>query len=321
MSHNTKTRIIMTQIARQLTELIGNTPMVELPRYSAEAGLGRPIVAKVEAMNPGGSVKSRIALAMIDDAERRGLLRPGATIVEPTSGNTGIGLALVAAARGYRLVLTMPETMSVERRKLAAAYGAEVVLTPGGEGMGGAIRRAEELRAATPGAVTMGQFTNPANPQCHYDTTAMEIWRQTDGLVDVFVAGVGTGGTISGIGRRLKELKPGVRIVAVEPEASAVLSGKAAGPHKLQGIGAGFVPATYNAAVVDEVVAVGNGEAMTAARRLAACEGLFAGISSGAALAAATRVALRPENGGKMVVALLPDTGERYLSTELVAAG
>ncbi len=311
----------MTQIARQLTELIGNTPMVELPRYSAEAGLGRPIVAKVEAMNPGGSVKSRIALAMIDDAERRGLLRPGATIVEPTSGNTGIGLALVAAARGYRLVLTMPETMSVERRKLAAAYGAEVVLTPGGEGMGGAIRRAEELRAATPGAVTMGQFTNPANPQCHYDTTAMEIWRQTDGLVDVFVAGVGTGGTISGIGRRLKELKPGVRIVAVEPEASAVLSGKAAGPHKLQGIGAGFVPATYNAAVVDEVVAVGNGEAMTAARRLAACEGLFAGISSGAALAAATRVALRPENGGKMVVALLPDTGERYLSTELVAAG
>lgn len=313
--------MIMTQIARQLTELIGNTPMVELPRYSAEAGLGRPIVAKVEAMNPGGSVKSRIALAMIDDAERRGLLRPGATIVEPTSGNTGIGLALVAAARGYRLVLTMPETMSVERRKLAAAYGAEVVLTPGGEGMGGAIRRAEELRAATPGAVTMGQFTNPANPQCHYDTTAMEIWRQTDGLVDVFVAGVGTGGTISGIGRRLKELKPGVRIVAVEPEASAVLSGKAAGPHKLQGIGAGFVPATYNAAVVDEVVAVGNGEAMTAARRLAACEGLFAGISSGAALAAATRVALRPENGGKMVVALLPDTGERYLSTELVAAG
>ena len=311
----------MTQIARQLTELIGNTPMVELPRYSAEAGLGRPIVAKVEAMNPGGSVKSRIALAMIDDAERRGLLRPGATIVEPTSGNTGIGLALVAAARGYRLVLTMPETMSVERRKLAAAYGAEVVLTPGGEGMGGAIRRAEELRAATPGAVTMGQFTNPANPQCHYDTTAMEIWRQTDGLVDVFVAGVGTGGTISGIGRRLKELKPGVRIVAVEPEASAVLSGKAAGPHKLQGIGAGFVPATYNAAVVDEVVAVGNDEAMTAARRLAACEGLFAGISSGAALAAATRVALRPENGGKMVVALLPDTGERYLSTELVAAG
>ena len=313
--------MIMTQIARQLTELIGNTPMVELPRYSAEVGLDRPIVAKVEAMNPGGSVKSRIALAMIDDAERRGLLRPGATIVEPTSGNTGIGLALVAAARGYRLVLTMPETMSVERRKLAAAYGAEVVLTPGGEGMGGAIRRAEELRAATPGAVTMGQFTNPANPQCHYDTTAMEIWRQTDGLVDVFVAGVGTGGTISGIGRRLKELKPGVRIVAVEPEASAVLSGKAAGPHKLQGIGAGFVPATYNAAVVDEVVAVGNGEAMTAARRLAACEGLFAGISSGAALAAATRVALRPENGGKMVVALLPDTGERYLSTELVAAG
>ena len=313
--------MIMTQIARQLTELIGNTPMVELPRYSAEVGLDRPIVAKVEAMNPGGSVKSRIALAMIDDAERRGLLRPGATIVEPTSGNTGIGLALVAAARGYRLVLTMTETMSVERRKLAAAYGAVVVLTPGGEGMGGAIRRAEELRAATPGAVTMGQFTNPANPQCHYDTTAMEIWRQTDGLVDVFVAGVGTGGTISGIGRRLKELKPGVRIVAVEPEASAVLSGKAAGPHKLQGIGAGFVPATYNAAVVDEVVAVGNGEAMTAARRLAACEGLFAGISSGAALAAATRVALRPENGGKMVVALLPDTGERYLSTELVAAG
>ena len=309
--------MIMTQIARQLTELIGNTPMVELPRYSAEAGLGRPIVAKVEAMNPGGSVKSRIALAMIDDAERRGLLRPGATIVEPTSGNTGIGLALVAAARGYRLVLTMPETMSVERRKLAAAYGAEVVLTPGGEGMGGAIRRAEELRAATPGAVTMGQFTNPANPQCHYDTTAMEIWRQTEGAVDVFVACAGTGGTVSGTGRRLKELKPGVRIVAVEPAASAVLSGGKAGPHKIQGIGAGFIPETYDPAAVDEVLPVADDDALRTARLLARTEGLFVGISAGAAAFAAGQVARRAAMEGKMVATLLPDTGERYLSTAL----
>ena len=288
--------------------------MLELSRYSAAAGLPRPIVAKLEYFNPGGSVKDRIALAMVEDAERRGTLAPGATIIEPTSGNTGIGLALVAAARGYRMVLVMPETMSVERQKLARAYGAEVVLTPGAEGMAGSIRRAEELRRATPGAVTPGQFDNPANPQCHYGTTAMELWRQTDGGVDVFVAGVGTGGTVSGIGRRLKELKPGVRVVAVEPASSAVLGGGKAGPHGIQGIGAGFVPKTYDAGVVDEVVAVADADAKSAARMLAATEGLLVGISSGAAAFAAAQVARRPEFAGSMVATLLPDTGERYLS-------
>lgn len=288
--------------------------MLELSRYSAAAGLPRPIVAKLEYFNPGGSVKDRIALAMVEDAERRGTLAPGATIIEPTSGNTGIGLALVAASRGYRMVLVMPETMSVERQKLARAYGAEVVLTPGAEGMAGSIRRAEELRRATPGAVTPGQFDNPANPQCHYGTTAMELWRQTDGGVDVFVAGVGTGGTVSGMGRRLKELKPGVRVVAVEPASSAVLGGGKAGPHGIQGIGAGFVPKTYDAGVVDEVVAVADADAKSAARMLAATEGLLVGISSGAAAFAAAQVASRPEFAGSMVATLLPDTGERYLS-------
>lgn len=288
--------------------------MLELSRYSAAAGLPRPIVAKLEYFNPGGSVKDRIALAMVEDAERRGTLAPGATIIEPTSGNTGIGLALVAASRGYRMVLVMPETMSVERQKLARAYGAEVVLTPGAEGMAGSIRRAEELRRATPGAVTPGQFDNPANPQCHYGTTAMELWRQTDGGVDVFVAGVGTGGTVSGIGRRLKELKPGVRVVAVEPASSAVLGGGKVGPHGIQGIGAGFVPKTYDAGVVDEVVAVADADAKSAARMLAATEGLLVGISSGAAAFAAAQVASRPEFAGSMVATLLPDTGERYLS-------
>ncbi len=288
--------------------------MLELSRYSAAAGLPRPVVAKLEYFNPGGSVKDRIALAMVEDAERRGTLAPGATIIEPTSGNTGIGLALVAASRGYRMVLVMPETMSVERQKLARAYGAEVVLTPGAEGMAGSIRRAEELRRATPGAVTPGQFDNPANPQCHYDTTAMELWRQTDGGVDVFVAGVGTGGTVSGMGRRLKELKPGVRVVAVEPASSAVLGGGKAGPHGIQGIGAGFVPKTYDAGVVDEVVAVADADAKSAARMLAATEGLLVGISSGAAAFAAAQVARRPEFAGSMVATLLPDTGERYLS-------
>lgn len=291
--------------------------MLRLSRYSAAMGLATPIVAKVEMANPGGSVKDRVALAMVNDAERRGELRPGATIIEPTSGNTGVGLAMVAAVRGYKMVLVMPETMSVERQKLARAYGAEVVLTPGAEGMAGSLRRAEELRRATPGAVTLGQFDNPANPQCHYETTAMEIWRQTEGAVEAFVAGAGTGGTISGTGRRLKELKPGVRIVAVEPASSAVLSGGKAGPHKIQGIGAGFVPANYDAEVVDEVLPVSDADAISTARLLARTEGLFVGISSGAAAFAAAQLARRPQMEGKLVATLLPDTGERYLSTAL----
>lgn len=309
----------MTETTNKLTELIGKTPLLRLSRFSAACGLAKPISAKVEFFNPGGSVKDRIALAMIDDAERSGLLTPGATIVEPTSGNTGVGLALVAATRGYHLVLTMPDTMSVERQRLARAYGAEVVLTPGAEGMGGAIRRAEELRKATPGAVTLGQFTNPANPKCHYETTGMEIWQQTDGAVDVFVAGVGTGGTLSGIGRRLKELKPIVRVVAVEPSASPVLSGGKPGPHKIQGIGAGFIPKTYNGEVVDKILQVTNDDAIRTSRELAGKEGLLVGISSGAAVYAAVELAKLPENEGKTIVALLPDTGERYLSTVLYA--
>ena len=288
----------MTETTNKLTELIGKTPLLRLSRFSAACGLAKPISAKVEFFNPGGSVKDRIALAMIDDAERSGLLTPGATIVEPTSGNTGVGLALVAATRGYHLVLTMPDTMSVERQRLARAYGAEVVLTPGAEGMGGAIRRAEELRKATPGAVTLGQFTNPANPKCHYETTGMEIWQQTDGAVDVFVAGVGTGGTLSGTGRRLKELKPSVRVVAVEPSASRVLSGGKPGPHTIQGIGAGFVPDTYDASIADEVMTVDNDDAIRTARLLARTEGLLVGISSGAAAWAAVTVAKRAGNEG-----------------------
>ncbi len=307
----------MTKIRRKLTDLIGNTPLVELSRFSRERGLDTPIVVKIESFNPGGSVKDRIALAMIEDAERRGRLQPGATIIEPTSGNTGVGLAWVAAAKGYNLILTMPETMSVERRNLVKAYGAEVRLTDGKAGMPGAIKVAEELRDSIPGSIILQQFENPANPQRHYETTADEIWEQTDGKIDIFVAGVGTGGTISGVGKRLKEKNPGIRVVAVEPAASAVLNGKPAGPHKIQGIGAGFVPKIYNAEVVDEVLDIENDDAIRTGRQLARQEGLLVGISSGAAAFGAAVVAGRPENKGKRIVALLPDTGERYLSTVL----
>ncbi len=310
----------MSKIAKQLTDLIGGTPLLELSKYSQSQGLRTPIVAKVEYFNPGGSVKDRIALSMILDAEQRGLLKPGATLIEPTSGNTGVGLALVSAVRGYHLILTMPETMSIERRKLVAAYGAEVVLTPGSEGMKGAIRKAEELRNSIAGSVILQQFENPANPARHYATTAEEIWADTDGQVDIFVAGVGTGGTVSGTGRRLKELNPQVRIVAAEPATSAVLNGQPSGPHKIQGIGAGFVPKTYDASVVDEVIDVPNEAAFETSRQLARLDGVLVGISSGAAAWAAAQVASRPENAGKRIVVLLPDTGERYLSTELFAA-
>ena len=309
----------MTKIAKKLTELIGNTPLLELDAFSQKRNLETPIIVKVEFFNPGGSVKDRVALAMIEDAERSGKLRPGATIIEPTSGNTGVGLALVSAVKGYKLILTMPETMSVERRNLVKAYGATVKLTPGKDGMAGAIRAAEELRDATPGAVILQQFENPANPQRHYETTGAEIWNQTDGKVDIFVAGVGTGGTVSGIGKRLKENNPAVQIVAVEPASSPVLSGGKSGPHKIQGIGAGFVPKTYNPDVIDEVLQVENDDAIRTGRELAAEEGLLVGISSGAAVYAATQLAKRPENKGKRIVALLPDTGERYLSTVLYA--
>ena len=304
-------------IAKKLTELIGNTPLLELGTFSAARGLKTPIIAKVEYFNPGGSVKDRIALAMIEDAEARGVLKPGATIIEPTSGNTGVGLALVSAVKGYRLILTMPETMSVERRNLVKAYGAEVVLTPGADGMKGAIAKAEALRDATPGSVILQQFENPANPAKHYATTGQEIWRDTDGKVDIFVAGVGTGGTVSGIGKALKEKNPDVKIVAVEPLSSPVLNGGKSGAHKIQGIGAGFVPKTYNADVVDEVFDVDNDDAIRTGRQLAQEQGLLVGISSGAAAFAAAEIAKRPENAGKRIVVLLPDTGERYLSTEL----
>ena len=307
----------MANIAKQLTDLIGGTPLLELSRFSKNQGLQTPIVAKVEYFNPGGSVKDRIALSMIEAAAQDGTLRPGATLIEPTSGNTGVGLALVSAVRGYHLILTMPETMSVERRKLVQAYGAEVVLTPGSEGMKGAIRKAEELRDSIPGAVILQQFENPANPARHYATTAEEIWAATDGKIDVFVAGVGTGGTVSGTGRRLKELNPQVRIVAAEPETSAVLNGKPSGAHKIQGIGAGFIPKTYDAAVVDEVIDVPNDAAILTGRQLARQDGVLVGISSGAAAWAAAQVARRPEFAGKRIVVLLPDTGERYLSTLL----
>lgn len=309
----------MTKIAKQLTELIGKTPIVELGKYSEEQGLAKPVNVKVEFFNPGGSVKDRIALAMIEDAEQRGLLKPGATIIEPTSGNTGVGLALVSAVKGYHLILTMPETMSVERRNLARAYGAQIHLTPGKEGMAGAIRAAEELRNNTPGSIILQQFENPANPQRHYQTTGPEIWEQTEGKIDVFVAGVGTGGTLSGVGKYLKEQNPNVKIVAVEPKDSPVLSGGKPGPHKIQGIGAGFVPKTYDASIVDEIITVEGDDAIRTARLLAASEGLLTGISSGASLFAATQLAKRPELQGKNIVALLPDTGERYLSTPLYA--
>ena len=271
----------------------------------------------MEYFNPGGSVKDRIALAMINDAEARGILTPGATIIEPTSGNTGVGLALVSAVKGYKLILTMPETMSVERRNLVKAYGARIELTSGKDGMPGAIKKAEELHAAIPGSVILQQFENPANPQAHYDTTGREIWEQTDGQVDIFVAGVGTGGTVSGIGKRLKENNPNVKIVAVEPKSSAVLNGQPSGPHKIQGIGAGFVPGVLNRDVIDEILTVENDEAFDTSRAVAKSDGLLVGISAGAALAAATRLAERPENAGKNIVVLLPDNGERYLSTSL----
>ena len=309
----------MTKIAKQLTELIGNTPLLELNKYSQAKGLDTPVVAKVEFFNPGGSVKDRIALAIIENAEKNGTIKPGATIIEPTSGNTGVGLALVAAVKGYKLILTMPETMSIERRNLVKAYGAEVKLTSGADGMKGAIKAAEELRDSIPGSVILQQFENPANPQKHYDTTGVEIWEQTDGNIDIFVAGVGTGGTISGIGKRLKEKNPNIKIIAVEPKTSAVLNGQPSGPHKIQGIGAGFVPKTYNSDVVDEVFDVDNDDAIRTGRELARQEGLLVGISSGAAAFAAAEIAKRPENKGKRIVTLLPDTGERYLSTVLYA--
>lgn len=309
----------MSKIAKQMTDLIGKTPLVALNKYSAFRGLKTPLVAKVEFFNPGGSVKDRIALGMVEAAEKDGTLKPGATIIEPTSGNTGVGLALVAAVKGYKLILTMPETMSVERRNLVKAYGAKVELTPGKEGMNGAIKAAEKLRDSIEGAVILGQFTNPANPQKHYDTTAVELWNDTDGDIDIFVAGVGTGGTLSGIGKYLKEKKPNIKIVAVEPSTSPVLSGGKSGPHKIQGIGAGFIPQTYHAEVVDEILTVDNDDAIRTGRQLAQQEGLLVGISSGAATFAAAELALRPENKDKKIVTLLPDTGERYLSTALYA--
>ena len=309
----------MAKIAKQLTELIGNTPLLELSRFSELKGIETPIVAKVEYFNPGGSVKDRIALAMIEDAEAKGILKPGATIIEPTSGNTGVGLALVSAVKGYHLILTMPETMSVERRNLVKAYGAEVRLTSGKDGMPGAIRAAEELRDSIPGSVILQQFENAANPAKHYQTTGQELWEQTDGQIDIFVAGVGTGGTVSGVAKALKEKNPNVKIVAVEPLSSPVLNGGKSGPHKIQGIGAGFVPATYDATLIDEVLDIDNDDAIRTGRELAKTEGLLVGISSGAAAYGAVLLAQRPENAGKKIVALLPDTGERYLSTVLYA--
>ena len=307
----------MAKIAKQLTELVGNTPLLQLNSYSKKENLNTNIIAKLEYFNPAGSVKDRIALAMIEDAEKRGVIKPGATIIEPTSGNTGVGLAFVSAVKGYKLILTMPETMSVERRNLVKAYGATVVLTPGSAGMKGAIAKAEELRDATPGSIILQQFENPANPAIHYATTAEEIWRDTDGKIDIFVAGVGTGGTVSGIGKRLKELNPNVKIVAVEPETSAVLSGEAPGAHKIQGIGAGFIPKTFDRNAVDEIFKAPNDAAILTSRKIAASEGLLVGISSGASAYAASQLAKDPANKDKVIVALLPDTGERYLSTVL----
>ena len=300
--------------ARKIEALIGSTPLVDL---SGLVDCAATIYGKYEATNPGGSVKDRIARAMLDAAEKDGSLKPGGTVIEPTSGNTGVGLAMLAAARGYKMILVMPETMSIERRKLAASYGAQIVLTPGKDGMKGAVAKAEELRQETPGAIVAGQFVNPSNPQAHYETTGPEVWADTEGTVDFIVAGVGTGGTISGTARFLKEKKASVQGIAVEPAESAVLEGKPAGPHKIQGIGAGFVPKTYDASVVDEVVPVASATAIDTKKRLAADYGLLVGISSGAAVAAAVELAKRPENAGKVIVAILPDTGERYLSMDL----
>ncbi len=308
----------MSHILESALELIGNTPLLKISRYAAKAGAADAVIlAKLEYLNPAGSVKDRVALAMIEDAEQRGILKAGATIIEPTSGNTGIGLAMAAAAKGYRAVLTLPDTMSVERRNLLAAYGAKLVLTEGAKGMKGAIEKAEALRESTPGAVILGQFTNPANPAAHRASTGPEIWEQTDGGVDIFVAGVGTGGTITGVGGYLKEKNPQVKIVAVEPAASPVLSKGTPGPHGIQGIGAGFVPEVLDTDVYDEIITVENEEAYTEGRTFAESEGILVGISSGAALKAAAVLAARPENKGKTIVVLLPDSGDRYLSTPL----
>ena len=307
------------RVYNTITDLIGSTPLLELANFEKEKELGAKIYAKLEYFNPAGSVKDRIARAMIDDAEERGVLKPGAVIIEPTSGNTGIGLASVAASRGYKVILTMPETMSVERRNLLKAYGAELVLTEGAKGMKGAIAKAEELAAQTPGSFIPSQFANPANPAVHRRTTGPEIWADTDGKVDIFVAGVGTGGTLTGVGEYLKSQNPNIRVVAVEPAGSPVLSKGTPGPHKIQGIGAGFVPDTLNTAVYDEILTVQNEEAFETGRFLARHEGVLVGISSGAAVFAASQLAKRPENKGKIIVALLPDTGERYLSTPMFA--
>mgnify|MGYP002610299044 FL=1 len=309
----------MKKIAQRLTDLVGNTPLLELNNYSKNKGLRAHVIVKLEYFNPAGSVKDRVALAMIEDAETKGLLKPGATIIEPTSGNTGVGLAFVAATKGYKLVLTMPDTMSMERRNLLKALGAELVLTPGADGMKGAIARAEELQASTPGSLILQQFDNQANPAVHERTTGQEIWQDTDGKVDIFVAGVGTGGTVSGVGTALKKHNPKIQVVAVEPEDSPVLSGGKPGSHKIQGIGAGFIPKNYNSAVVDGILQVSNDDAIRTGRELAKYEGLLVGISSGAAVSAATQLAQLPENEGKNIVVLLPDTGERYLSTLLYA--
>ena len=309
----------MTKVAKSLTDLVGNTPLLEFSNFNASKGLKAKLIGKLEYFNPAGSVKDRVALAMIEDAESKGNLKPGATIIEPTSGNTGVGLAFVSAAKGYKLILTMPETMSLERRNLLKALGANLVLTSGAEGMKGAIAKAEALHDETPGSVILQQFENPANPAMHLKTTAEEIWNDTDGKIDIFVAGVGTGGTVSGVGKGLKAHNPNVRIVAVEPADSPVLSGGKAGPHKIQGIGAGFIPKTYNGAFVDEIIPVQNDDAIRTSRELAQKEGLLVGISSGGAVYAALKLAELPENAGKTIVVLLPDTGERYLSTVLYA--
>lgn len=309
----------MEKIAKKLTDLIGNTPLLELSNFNKKHNSEARIIGKLEYFNPASSVKDRIANAMIEDAEANGVLKPDNELIEPTSGNTGIGLAFVAAAKGYKLTLTMPETMSIERRNLLKALGANIVLTPGPEGMKGAIAKAEELQKENPKAVILQQFANPANPAIHRRTTAEEIWRDTDGKVDIFVAGVGTGGTISGVGEVLKKYNPNVKIVAVEPADSPVLSGGKPGPHKIQGIGAGFIPKTYDASVVDEIIQVGNDDSIRTSRELAGSEGLLVGISSGAATFAALQLAKRPENKGKNIIVLLPDTGERYLSTVLYA--
>ena len=308
----------MSKIIESSLELIGNTPLLKLNNYSKKSGInGANILAKIEYLNPAGSVKDRIALAMIKDAEDKGLLKPGATIIEPTSGNTGIGLAAVAAAKGYKAILTLPDTMSVERRNLLKAYGAEIVLTEGAKGMKGAIAKAEELNKEIAGSIILGQFVNPANPKIHRETTGPEIWDQTDGKVDIFVAGVGTGGTLTGVGEFLKSKKADVKIIAVEPATSPVLSKGTAGAHKIQGIGAGFVPETLNTKIYDEVIAIENDDAFAEGRKFAVSEGILVGISSGAALKAATILAQRPENKGKNIVVLLPDSGDRYLSTPL----